>query len=117
MERKLRLNRPVDIQRVRQYGKSYAHPLFVLIKLQEPELEKCLIGVIATKSVGGAVERNHAKRLLRAAADALAESIQGDQMILLIARKRIIDSDGVEVQRVLESQLKKAEIYSSHSAI
>ena len=111
MEKKIRLNRTVDIQRVRQDGKSYTHPLFVLIVLRDPELEQAMIGVIATKSVGGAVERNHAKRLLRAAADSLADSIQQDNMVLLIARKRILDSDAIEVQRVLEKQLRKSQIY------
>lgn len=112
MERKFRLNHTLDIQRVRREGKSFAHPLFVLITLPDQSVERSLIGVIATKSVGGAVERNHAKRLLRASADSLAGHIKDGNMILLVARKRILEADSSDdVREILESQLKKADLY------
>ena len=112
MERKFRLSHSLDIQRVRRDGKSYAHPLFVLITLPDDSVERSLIGVIATKSVGGAVERNHAKRLLRASADALAGHIREHHMILLIARKRILEAESSDdVRDILEVQLKKADLY------
>lgn len=100
----------MDIQRVRQNGKSLAHPLFVLIYLHDPQIDHALVGVIASKAVGGAVERNHAKRLLRAAADELMEQIDPQTMVLLIARQRILEHDSDEVRQVLESQLEKAAL-------
>ena len=113
MERKLRLSHYFDIQRVRQNGKSFAHPLFVLITLRDEKLDHPLIGVIASKSVGGAVERVRAKRVLRAAADSLLTNIDPKSMVLLIARKRVLEHDANEVCEVLEGQLKKAAIYRS----
>lgn len=111
MRRDLRLSHTLDIQRVRREGKSFAHPLFVMIVLPAQE-DVTRIGVIATKSVGGAVERNRSKRLLRAAADELAECIAPGNMMLLIARKHILDTDTPEVRDVLVQQLMKANIYT-----
>ena len=111
MERSKRLNRTLDIQRVRRQGKSIAHPLFVLVYYRDPSLESPMIGVIASKAVGGAVERNRAKRVLRSAAAELEEHIEPDQMILLLARKAILDHDSTEIRDILAEQLKKAGIY------
>jgi ribonuclease P protein component len=66
VKRKFRLTRSTDFKRVRRLGKSYAHPLIVLIALPN-ELEQTRFGVVAGRAVGGAVQRNRAKRLMRAA--------------------------------------------------
>ena len=111
MDRKTRLNHTLDIQRVRRNGKSIAHPFFVLMYLRDSSTQNTPVGVIASKAVGGAVERNRAKRVLRSAADALHANIQQDCMILLIARQAILDHDTPEITEILAKQLKKAEIY------
>ena len=115
MERKDRLNRTLDIQRVRRYGKSIAHPFFVLICLRDKATENAPVGVIASKAVGGAVDRNRAKRVLRSAAAELHESIRPDCMILLIARQAILDHDTPEITEILANQLKKADLFREHS--
>ena len=111
MDRRDRLNHTLDIQRVRKYGRSIAHPLFVLVYLRDKAIDNAPVGVIASKAVGGAVERNRAKRVLRSAATELHDHIAGDQMILLLARKGILEYDSSEVRDILAEQLKKAGIY------
>ena len=111
MERKDRLNHTLDIQRVRRYGKSIAHPFFVLIYDREKSVDNAPVGVIASKAVGGAVERNRAKRVLRSAATELHENIQPDCMVLLLARQAILDHDTPEITELLAAQLKKAGIF------
>lgn len=111
MEKKNRLNHSLDIQRVRRGGRSVAHPLFVLIHYRDASLDAAQVGVIASKAVGGAVERNRAKRVLRSAATELHDHIAKDQMILLLARKGILEYDSGEIRDVLAEQLKKAGIY------
>lgn len=110
MDRKDRLNHTLDIQRVRRFGKSIAHPFFVLMILQDKNVNNAPIGVIASKAVGGAVERNRAKRILRSAASELHDTIRQDHMILLVARKAILTHDTPEITAILASQLKKAGI-------
>ncbi|MBR6088453.1 MAG: ribonuclease P protein component [Anaerolineaceae bacterium] len=115
MDRKNRLNNSLDIQRVRRSGKSIGHPLFVLLFTGDKNVTNAPVGVIASKAVGGAVERNRAKRVLRSAATLLHENIRPDCMILLIARKAILDHDTPEVTEILADQLKKAGIYRETS--
>ena len=115
MERKDRLNHTLDIQKVRRYGKSIAHPLFVLIYYREKSAENSPVGVIASKAVGGAVERNRAKRVLRSAATELHENIQPGVMLLLIARQAILEHDTPEITEILAGQLKKAEIFCENT--
>ncbi|MBQ6503003.1 MAG: ribonuclease P protein component [Flexilinea sp.] len=110
MERKDRLNRTLDIQRVRRYGKSIAHPFFVLIFLRDKDTQNAPVGIIASKAVGGAVERNRAKRVLRSAASALHDRIRPDCMLLLIARQAVLDHDTPEITEILSNQLKKADL-------
>ena len=111
MDRRDRLNHSLDIQRVRKYGRSIAHPLFVLVYLRDKTVGNAPVGVIASKAVGGAVERNRAKRVLRSAADALHDHIMQDNMILLLARKPILEYDTPEIAAILAEQLKKAGIF------
>lgn len=115
MERKNRLNHTLDIQRVRRNGKSIAHPFFVLTYLRDSSVDNAPVGVIASKAVGGAVERNRAKRVLRSAASELHENIVPDSMILLIARQAILDHDTPEIAELLAGQLKKAGLYCENS--
>ena len=74
-------------------------------------MQNAPVGVIASKAVGGAVERNRAKRVLRSAATELHENIQPDCMLLLIARQAILEHDTPEITEILAAQLKKAGIY------
>ena len=87
----------------------------MLIYLRDKATENAPVGVIASKAVGGAVERNRAKRVLRSAAAELHESIRPDCMLLLIARQAILDHDTPEITEILTSQLKKADLFREHS--
>ena len=59
MQRKFRLTRSEDFKRVRRSGKSYAHPLVVLI-VQAHDQPRVKVGVAAGRTVGTAVYRNRA---------------------------------------------------------
>jgi ribonuclease P protein component len=85
MQRRFRLHRSGDIQRVRRTGKSYAHPLLVLVAARGDSPEKRL-AVTAGKRVGGAVERNRARRRIREAARSLVGSLAEGWDLLLVAR-------------------------------
>lgn len=95
-------------------GKSYAHPFVVLITLPN-ELETTRIGVAAGKSVGGAVKRNRAKRLLRAAVNPLLNSITPGNDITLIARKPITTIKSTKVRSTLQNLLAKAELINQNN--
>jgi ribonuclease P protein component len=107
VKRSFRLTKSADVQRVRRSGKSYAHPFLVLLA-QPSEFDQTRIGVAAGRAVGNAVQRNRAKRVLRAATSPLIPRITSGYDLLLIARKPILTQKSPAVQAALEQKLTQA---------
>ena len=111
MQRKFRLTRSTDFKRVRRTGKSYAHP-FVVLVVQASEVPGVRVGVTAGRSVGGAVQRNRAKRLLREAIRPLLPDLPSGWDLILIARKALLAESVKDIRQVLTGLLRRAEIIS-----
>ena len=109
MQRKLRLTRSEDFKRVRRFGKSYAHPLLVLV-VQASDEATLRVGVAAGRTVGTAVKRNRAKRLIREAVRTVIPSLGTGWDILLIARPALISCNVFEVREALLTLLRRAEL-------
>jgi ribonuclease P protein component len=109
VKRQFRLTRSIDFQRVRSNGKSYAHPLLVLI-VAASEADRPRIGVAAGRSVGGAVQRNRAKRLLREASRPLIPQLAAGKDIILIARAPAARAALAQVQEALQILLERAHL-------
>ncbi len=109
MQRKFRLTRSEDFKRVRRSGKSYAHPLVVLIvkKNEQPHLK---IGIAAGRTVGTAVYRNRAKRLLREAMRTLIPNIASNLDLILIARPGLASATLEDTRQALRNLLQRAQI-------
>ena len=125
MQRKFRLTRSEDFKRVRRSGKSYAHPLVVLIvqvhdkqsttaphvlggdPVDQPRLK---VGVTAGRTVGTAVYRNRAKRLLREAMRPLILNIASGLDLILIARPGLVSATLEETRQALLTLLQRAQI-------
>lgn len=109
MQRRFRLTRSTDFKRVRRLGKSYAHPLVVLVALRSgyPGVR---VGVTAGKTFGNAVRRNRAKRLLRAAIQPLLGQISSGFNLILIARLPILQARLSEIQTALTVLLANAHL-------
>ena len=120
MQRRFRLTRSEDFKRVRRFGKSYAHPLVVLI-VQRSDQRQVRVGVAAGRRVGTAVIRNRAKRLLREAMRPLIPNIglqhdvanqdnaSGLDMIL-IARAGLSTASLEDTRQALQNLLQRAQI-------
>ena len=107
MKRGFRLRKSAEIKRVRRHGKSTTHSFVKLVALPNQGFG-LRVGVTAGKPIGGAVVRNRAKRVLRAAIQPLLPLIRPDHDIMLLARPGIRDAGSSEVQQVLTGLLKKA---------
>ena len=112
MQRKYRLTRSEDFKRVRRSGKSYAHPLVVLI-VQTHEQPRVKVGVAAGRTIGTAVHRNRAKRLLREAMRPLIPHIASNLDLILIARPGLVTATLEEARRALHNLLGRAQILTS----
>ena len=125
MQRKFRLTRSEDFKRVRRSGKSYAHPLVVLIvqthdkrsttvprtfggsSVGQPRVK---VGVAASRTMGTAVYRNRAKRLLREAMRPLIPNITPGLDLIVIARPGLISATLEETRQALLTLLQRAHI-------
>jgi ribonuclease P protein component len=107
VKRRFRLTRSTDFQRVRRIGKSYAHPLVVLIAAKNDQ-EQLRIGVVAGKSLGTAVQRNRAKRRLRACIDQLLTCLPGGFDLVFLARKPMDQAGYAEICTAVQVLMKRA---------
>ena len=112
MKRRFRLTRSIDFKRVRSQGKSYAHPLVVLVKLPSTE-DRPRVGISTSRSLGGAVQRNRAKRLLRESIRLLTPLLSPGWDLVLVARSPLLTASFQELQSVVEHLLRRAELISS----
>ena len=109
MQRKFRLTRSEDFKRVRRSGKSYAHPLVVLI-VQTHDQPRLKVGVTAGRTVGTAVYRNRAKRILREAMRTLIPNIASGLDLILIARPGLVSATLEDTRQALLNLLQRAQI-------
>lgn len=112
LQRNFRLTRSEDFERARRSGKSYPHRLVVLVARSNDE-GRTRVGVAAGRTVGNAVKRNRAKRLLRAAMQSLISLVQPGWDVVLIARPPMISSNCAEMRDVLLTLLRRAELIAA----
>jgi ribonuclease P protein component len=109
VKRRFRLTKSNDIKRVRQLGKSYAHPLIVLIVLRN-QRGTSRFAIIAGRSAGNAVKRNRAKRWIREAVRPLIPNIEPGWDILIVARRPITNANFEKIQSALYNLLHRAQL-------
>jgi ribonuclease P protein component len=110
VQSKFRLTRSEDFKRVRQTGKSYAHPLVVLVVQPGQTSTHVRVGVTAGKTTGTAVHRNRAKRLLREAMRPYLTSFTSGWDLMLIARPSLVTASLEDTRSALENLFRRAQI-------
>src|SRR2546423_5823603 len=107
-----RLSRSADFERVYRRGRSQGNRHLVLYAFPRGEGDGPRLGVSVSRKVGGAVERNRVKRLLREAFRARAESLPPDHDFVVVARpdaRELAERDGLAgVERALDELLAAA---------
>ena len=91
-------------RRLYHRGKYQAHPLLVTYALKN-RLPVNRFGITASKKIGGAVEHNRAKRVIRAAYRQLEPQLPLGWDIIFVARTRTTSVKMDEVAAVMRRQL------------
>lgn len=93
MAKRRRLSRSGDFDRVYRDGSSHATRYLVLYSFprNSEEAEEVRLGVSVSRKVGGAVDRNRVKRVLREAFWGLSERLPEGYDFVLVARPEIGD--------------------------
>jgi len=105
---KLKANR--DFHRIYNRGKSFVAPA-VVTYVRRCKGDGVYLGITAGKKVGGAVQRNRAKRVITAAFRECAPNIIKGCEFVIVARTRILDCKSNEIAAILKKQLKAAQVW------
>ncbi len=102
------LNQNSDFRRAYSRGKVYTSPALV-IYVNRNRAGICRIGITASKKIGNAVQRNRARRVIRAAAEMLP-AIQGGYDVVFVARTKTIQKKSTEIRISMERMLRTAGV-------
>ena len=105
--KKLKLNS--EFRRIYGRGKSLVTPAFVAYAFKGRQ-NRVRLGITVTKKIGGAVERNRAKRVLTAAFNEVAGEISAGWEFVLVARTRILKVKSQDVALLLKEFLEQEGI-------
>ena len=82
----------------------------VVVYMQKNKLGYCRLGLTCGKTVGKAVARNRAKRLMRESFRALLPKISGGYDIVIVARTRILGKKCDEVLKDVKYAFSKLDM-------
>jgi len=115
-----RLSRSAEFERVYRQGRSTANRQLVLYAFANPATERPRLGLSVSRKVGGAVQRNQVKRLLREAFGELEGELAGGQDIVVVARpdaRELAEREGLAgIAGALGELLERAELRTSTEA-
>lgn len=118
--RRGRLSRSAEFERVYRQGRSSANRHLVLYAFPNPSTERPRLGLSVSRKVGGAVERNRVKRLLREAFAGAEESLSAGHDLVVVARpevRELAEREGLAgVDAALSELLEKSGLRAAPAA-
>lgn len=103
----LKLNK--DFRRLYNRGKSFAGG-YIVVYAMKNRLKTNRIGLTVGKSVGNAVKRNRAKRLIRESYRAMEGSLKKGYDFVIVARGRITGKKINQICKDMEYVMRKLEL-------
>jgi ribonuclease P protein component len=103
-----RLSRSAEFERVYRQGRSTANRHLVLYAFPNAAIERPRLGLSVSRKVGGAVERNRVKRLLREAFSHAEDGLRAGHDIVVVARppaRELAEREGLAGVEVALSEL------------
>ena len=109
MDRSYSLKRHKEFRYTYRTGRSQSGHLLTVVYAKS-RTETIRIGFSVSKRVGNAVQRNRAKRRMRACISPMIGNLKGGCNIILIARPEVLDAPFTELKRQTEALLKRCGV-------
>ena len=116
-----RLSRSAEFERVYRQGRSTANRHLVLYTFPNPSTQQPRLGLSVSRKVGGAVERNRVKRLLREAFARTEGELRPGQDIVVVARpeaRELAEKEGLTgVDAALAELIDRARLRDADHSV
>ena len=110
LSRSLRLAQNRDFARVRQNGQRLVLGCLIANWNRLPEGAQPKLGVVTSKKIGGAVQRNRARRLLRESFRLHQHELAEPVELILVARNSIAGKNFAGVEKDFLAALRRASL-------
>ncbi len=108
-----RLKRSGGFKAVYDRGRSYATDLIVLYALPRRDRLTPRVGFSVSKKIGGAVQRNRARRLIREAVRLLLHDVHGGWDVVIVARRSIVRANFSDVASHVRRLFERAGLIAA----
>ncbi len=105
-----KLKQNSDFRRIYGRGITLVTPAFVAYAFKNRRRSGISIGITAGKKLGGAVQRNRAKRVITAAFASMSEKMKSGYDIVFVARTRILTLKSTEVSALMLKIFEESEL-------
>ncbi len=112
MKRRFRLKHTSDFKRVRNSGKAFTHPFFVLLVVQG-ELKTSRLGITVHRGFGSAVARNQVKRRIRSIVGPWMDNSDKAWDAVVIVRNQAKQAEYNELYTALASLFVRARLITN----
>jgi ribonuclease P protein component len=109
MQRRFRLTRSADFDRVRKDGRVWRHP-FVMLSAATNDLGHNRYAFVTSRHLGGAVVRNRIRRMLREVTRLTAPRLRQGYDIVFIARNDMVDQPYNKIREALDQLFRRADL-------
>ena len=105
-----KLKENYEFRRAYKKGKSFASPYLIIYAIKNRR-GGTRLGITAGKKIGGAVQRNRAKRVITAAFRECLQGIEPGYDFVIVARTRILEIKSTAAAYTMKKLLSSAGIY------
>lgn len=110
MNKRQRIKKNREFQKVFKDGKSFANRQFIVYRYKKEGQTAFRIGLSVSKKIGNAVTRNRVKRYIRQTFLELQDEVYQDYDYVIIARKQAATMDFHETKKSLQHVLRIARV-------